>query len=87
MTMLIDPRDDFVSRDMLFENPNVKSEDAFAIIFSLEAELTFFSADFLGNWNGNREVFKEFLLRTNAMDRLQCCRHGNLGPAGRECHF
>ena len=38
MTLLIAPRDAFVSRDELFENSNVKTEDAFAIIFSLQVD-------------------------------------------------
>ena len=36
MTLLIEARGKFVTRDLLFENPNVKVDDGFALIFSLE---------------------------------------------------
>ena len=39
-TLLIAPRNAFLGRDELFENSNVKTEDAFAIIFTLEVEGT-----------------------------------------------
>jgi hypothetical protein len=50
MTLLIDARGKFVTRDLLFENPNVKIDDGFALIFSLEVmEYTgFIGADFTG---------------------------------------
>jgi len=42
ISVLIWPREDFITRDALFENPEVKADDMLIIVFRLEVGPAYF---------------------------------------------